>query len=286
MAETTGIQWTDATLNLWWGCVEVSPGCNHCYARTLSERFGRKVWGVHAPRYFTKNWRSTLNKVNRSAESLGERQRVFVQSMSDILEVLPEKHPDRNQMDELRAEFMVLIPTMPMLDFQLLTKRIGNVAKCVPPSWLKGKWPANAWMGISVVNQEEADRDIPKLLVVDCAVRFLSCEPLISEIDLTELGCRSLENAYGGESAYWKHIHWVIVGGESGNQARPCVIGHVRHIVRDCQAAGVPVFVKQFGCKPVNREGVPHPMRDNHGGDIAEFPGDLRVREFPEVTNA
>lgn len=157
--------------------------------------------------------------------------------------------------------------------------------------WLAGAPPPNVWLGATVVNQEEADRDIPKLLATPAAVRFLSIEPMLGPVDLrylqpgdppTEInalaGTHGVLRPHRGECA---KVDWVIVGGESGSHARPMVLGWAKAIVHQCQAAGVPVMVKQLGARPTNREGEPHPIKDRKGGDTAEWPVELRVREFP-----
>jgi protein gp37 len=137
--------------------------------------------------------------------------------------------------------------------------------------WLRDRdisWPANLWPGTSITRQATVTRIASILRVGDSnTVRFVSVEPLLEEVSLPALD----------------GIHLVIVGGESGPGARPCTIGHIRRIVRDCSAAGVSCFVKQLGSRPVNREGQPHPIRDSKGGDIAEFPEDLRVRQWPKT---
>jgi protein gp37 len=242
MGQETGIAWTDHTLNLWWGCVEVSPGCDHCYAKTLALRWGRNVWGVHAPRHFTKSPLANLRKWDEQAQKDGVIRKVFVQSMSDIFEVLPENHPDYQRMNELREDFFLMIPECKNLVFQLLTKRVGNVAKVVPSFWHVGHWPQNAWLGISVVNQAEADREIPKLLALPAPIRFLSIEPMLGPVNLSPLsvhengksyhcleGKRTWEAGFGMAHVEWTDdyhcdlpkIHWVICGGESGAKARP-----------------------------------------------------------------
>ncbi len=303
----TAIGWTNNSLNAWWGCVEVSPGCDNCYARVFSKRVGRDVWGIHARRFFTKGSFRQALAWNAKAKAAGARIRVFVQSMSDLFEVLPQGHEDAEEMDRRRKEFFEeIIPACDFIDFQLLTKRVGNVAKLVPASWLSGGWPANAWMGISVVNQIEADRDIPKLLALPAPTRFLSCEPLIAEVDLRPFlfeSCDGCDGAGGFDSAdpqdYEEckrcegsgvneefplgELHWVIIGGESGAGARSMVLGWAKNIVRQCQAAGAAVFMKQLGGKPTNREGEPHQVSNSHGTDLADFPEVLRVQQFPEA---
>jgi protein gp37 len=159
-------------------------------------------------------------------------------------------------------------------------------------------WPlANCWKGTSVENQATADARIPILLQTPAAVRFLSVEPLLESIDLATWFFSAMTDA--GKCA----IDWVIVGGESGgHDARPCNIEWVRDIVRQCRAAGVSVFVKQIGSHPhaiisgrdtcgahfgsafkCHRGDWMRSLnlRDRKGGDPAEWPEDLRVREYP-----
>lgn len=280
MGKDSAIQWTDSTCNLWWGCVEVSPGCDHCYAKTLAERWGRKVWGVHEPRYFTKNWKGTLASARNKAIRTGVRQRVFVQSMSDICEVISNRHPDFEQMERTRKEFFEIAEAFDELDFQLLTKRVGNYAKVVPGRWLAGGWPAHIWAGISVVNQAEADRDIPKLLGIPAPVHFLSVEPQLGPIDfdtqwLLGWGSGDMQGVPYDQPT----IDWVIVGGESGPKARPFDTDWARSIIRQCSESNVACFIKQMGqfyAKAME-------FKDRHGGDWDEWLADLRVRQFPEV---
>jgi protein gp37 len=156
-------------------------------------------------------------------------------------------------------------------------------------------WPVpNVWIGTSTEDQQRADERIPHLLKCPAAVRFLSVEPLLGEVDLRltlirrvwdKSRCPAVNCPACGDGCsenMVKGLHWIIVGGESGRSARPCTIGHIRSIVRQCAAAGTPCFVKQLGSKPVNREGEPHPIKDHH--NIDEFPEDLRVRQWPGET--
>lgn len=295
MTENSKIQWTDHTFNPWHGCAKVSPGCDNCYAEAQSNRFHPGLWGVDAARRVwddlaagaRKHWDEPLGW-NRKAEKAGERHRVFSGSMCDVF----DKHPAAN--DE-RPNLWHLIHKTPALDWLLLTKRVGNVARMVPESWMRCGFPKNVWLGISVVNQEEADRDIPKLLALPARVRFLSCEPLLGPVDLkwhfvaptgnfrTHEGRRQMECRPHGL------LHWAIVGGESGLRARPFDVSWARSIVEQCRAAGVACFVKQLGAKPIAESlpqygpvGVHHvALQDRKGGDPAEWPVDLRVREFP-----
>ena len=110
-------------------------------------------------------------------------------------------------------------------------------------AWLEGTPPANVWIGATVVNQEEADRDIPKLLAVPAAKRFLSMEPLLGPVDLSGYLC----DFDLGQGSSWGNLHWVIVGGESGPHARPMHPDWARSLRDQCVAAGVPFHFKQWG---------------------------------------
>jgi protein gp37 len=226
------IEWTDHTFNPWWGCAQVSPACDHCYAMTLAQRFGQ-WWGGDAPRRFfgPKHWREPV-KWNERCERTGTRARVFCASMADVF----DNHPD---VIPARAELWKLIEATPHLDWLLLTKRIGNAHRMLPGGWFGGHSPGhygrgplpNVWLGATVVTRDEYERDVPKLRALPAAVRFLSIEPLLEplgDIDLTG-------------------IHWVIVGGESGRQARSMRLWWVESIRDQCDAAGVAFFFKQWG---------------------------------------
>jgi protein gp37 len=242
MAEQTGIEWTDHTANFWWGCMKVSPGCAHCYAETLSKRYGRDIWGPAATteRWRTKGpWRDILRWDDKAGAD-GVRRRVFVQSMSDFF----EEHP---QLDEWRAEACAILAGLKHLDVQLLTKRPENVRRMVPAAWLRA-WPAHIWMGTSIENQEQADKRISELLRIPANVRFLSAEPLLGPVDLAAAGALWADlNGHIIRNVISHGINWVIAGGESGPKARPMHPTWVRSLRDQCQAAGVPFFYKQIG---------------------------------------
>lgn len=163
-------------------------------------------------------------------------------------------------------------------------------------------WPLpNVWLGTSVENQKAADERIPHLLKCPAAVRFLSCEPLLGPVDLCiPVGCSGCNHPGNvvhrntcttcGGSGQEPSIDWIIVGGESGPGARPCEVEWIRYVVNQCADIGKACFVKQLGAnvRSVNTDAVPFRcfLNDKKGGDIAEFPADLRVREFPEVRSA
>jgi protein gp37 len=136
-----------------------------------------------------------------------------------------------------------LISETPHLTWMLLTKRIGNVLLMLPADWPDSAFH-NVWVGATVVNQEEAERDIPKLLRVPVAKRFLSCEPLLGPLDLTQFLDRGTEHMGHHE---FPGIDWVIVGGESGTGARAMEIEWARSLRDQCAAAGVPFHFKQWG---------------------------------------
>lgn len=259
MVENSNIEWTHHTFNPWIGCTKVGPGCDHCYAEAWDARgmqgVGRR-WGPHAPRTRTSasNWRSPT-KWNKAAE--GKRHRVFCASLADVFDnhasILPE----------WRADLWALIRATPNLDWMLLTKRPGNIAKMLPPDWGRG-YP-NVWLGCTVVNQAEADRDIPKFLAVPAHVRFLSMEPLLGPVDLVGAQAES------GFKPWMNGIHLVIVGGESGAHARvwPGLADAARSLRDQCKAAGVAFFMKQ--------------MAGARKASMPPIPDDLMVREMPGV---
>jgi protein gp37 len=224
------------------------------------------------------------------------RRRVFCASLADVFD---------NEVDPLwRTDLFKLIAETPDLDWLLLTKRIGNAGAMIEQSLdmlsttLRGMpWPwPNVWLGATVVTQAEADRDVAKLLTTRAVRRFVSIEPMLGPVDLTELQpggmLRVWSDALRGRAAAMAgsgpahdtaRLDWVIVGGESGAGARPMVLGWAKDVVRQCQSADVPVLVKQIGAHPTNREGERHPAKDRKGGDMAEWPPELRVRQFPRA---
>lgn len=254
MAENSKIEWTHHTFNPWIGCQKVGPGCDHCYAEAMMDaRLGRVEWGPHGARQRTSpaNWRQPL-KWDRDAAAAGERRRVFCASLADVF----DNHP--SILPEWREDLWELIGRTPNLDWMLLTKRPGNIANMLPPDWGDG-YP-NVWLGCTVVNQDEADRDIPKLLAVPARVRFLSMEPLLGPVDLTRWigtqpyipGASTHEDQDGHErqdigGGILDGLDLVIVGGESGPGARPMHPDWARSLRDQCQAAGVAFFFKQWG---------------------------------------
>lgn len=271
MGQETGIGWTDHTFNPWWGCLKVSPGCENCYAEFLAvTRRKLPVWGPASTterKRTVQPWKD-LPKWNAAAIRDGVRRRVFVASMADIF----EDHP---MVTEWRAEALRLLELCTGLDVQLLTKRPENIRRMVPASWLT-RWPDHVWIGTTVEDQDRVAKRIHHLLTVPARVRFLSVEPLLESVELGSYLDPELCDACGLEGA----VSWVIVGGESGPGARPFDLWWARSIVRQCDAAGVPVFVKQMGSNPHNGP-EPLKLRDRSGADPSEWPSPLRRQEFP-----
>lgn len=258
MSENSKIEWTDHTFNPFIGCTKVSPGCDHCYAEQLMDkRLHKVVWGAHGERVRTSaaTWREPIRWNARHAQFFaahGRRQRVFCASLADVFD---------NAVDpSWREDLFALIRSTPNLDWLLLTKRIGNVPAMV--SIISGWLPDNVWLGATIVNQAEADRDIPKLLAVPARVRFLSMEPLLGPVDLTRVMRSSPDSDWsycddvlrgfrahkcGGHISPENAVNWVIVGGESGADARPMHPDWARDLRDQCAAAGVPFLFKQWG---------------------------------------
>ena len=229
MGESTKIEWARHTFNPWWGCVKVSEACAHCYAETFANRTGNRVWGKDAGRrkFGEKHWNEPL-KWDKAAKKAGELHRVFCASMADVFE-------GRDDLGAERLQLWGLIKRTPNLIWLLLTKRPENILKMVPKEWLAVRgWPSNVWVGTTVETQKWADKRIPELQAVPAPVRFLSIEPLLGYVEL------------GGYISRLG-INWVIVGGESGGQARPMDPDWVNAIFYECHKAGVPFFFKQWG---------------------------------------
>ncbi|MCE5278873.1 MAG: phage Gp37/Gp68 family protein [Planctomycetaceae bacterium] len=327
MSETTAIPWCDSTVNFWSGCTEVSPGCANCYAEKLSHRLngvivagqpgrqdGRQPlgkWGKGAPRKLHETAFSLALRLNKKPWVCDEcgndywhmpiiqhmrfcggtlhRRRVFSLSLGDWL--------DPEVSDGWWLRMMHTIWSCRDTDFLLVTKRpelwrgrlmsalgaitdgSGNNADFWQwlVNWLGGVPPSNVWVIATAEYQPCMDERAAYIAEIPAIVRGLSLEPLLGPIQIDLRG-----------------INWVIVGGESGPQARPCNVEWIRDIVRQCVAAGVPCFVKQLGANVHGdpRDGFtcdyPTPefyrarLKHPKGGDMDEWPEDLRVREVPK----
>jgi protein gp37 len=313
MAETS-IAWTHYTFNPWWGCVKVSPGCEHCYAEAWAHRMGKDLWGPASTterRFFgDAHWREPIVWARRRRRG-DARHLVFCASMADVFEEVGAA----GRIPEARARLWRLIEETPDLTWQLLTKRPENVARMVPVEWERDGWPANVWLLTTVEDQQRADERLPEFLCLRAKVKGVSCEPLLGPLDLSrylrgwqpepvhvcgsdpelcEARCPDVEQV---ESP---RLSWVIVGGESGHEARPFDQAWARSIRDQCVDHRVPFFMKQCGSRPydslvawkmLDRRREPSPQEastlaaieysDAKGGDVDEWPEDLRVRELP-----
>lgn len=275
MADRSRIEWCDSTFNPWIGCTKISPACDNCYAAVSTPaRVMGVAWGTGESRQRTSpgNWKLPLRWQAQHEEFFaehGHRRRVFCASLADVF--------DNEVSPHWRYDLFNLIHATPDLDWLLLTKRIGNARQmlndaaaavcddfCGAPTWEKQPWP-NVWLGVTVCNQVEAERDIPKLLTLPASRRFVSMEPLLGPVHLVRLycvpscapvdvldksrRCKTHAPGYclGGCEWRWPALDWVIVGGESGPRARPIHPDWVRAIRDQCAKAGVPFLFKQWG---------------------------------------
>ena len=252
MSAQSNIEWTDATWNPVRGCTKVSPGCKHCYAETLAERF-RGVPGH--PFEFGFDLRLVPEKL---AEPLrwSRPRMIFVNSMSDLFH---EAVPD----DYIESVARVMVAAS-WHTYQVLTKRAERMRDLLNGRLAFVRDSPHIWWGVSVENRKHGLPRIDHLRAANVPVRFLSIEPLLEQLgrfDLTD-------------------IAWVIVGGESGAGARPLRAEWVREVQQSCAAAAVPFFFKQWGGVQKSRHG-----RELDGRTYSEFP-ERRAVTRPTPTTA
>lgn len=312
MGQGTKIQWAHYTFNPWIGCAKARPftmrpdkmhrGCANCYAeKDMDQRRGRVKWGENGTRSMTASqyWKSP-HSWDRKAALCGERHRVFCASLGDVFEdwngpmvdhksrqlftingedfFTEAEYPECRSatMGDVRKRLFEVIDSTPHLDWMLLTKRPENIRRMWPDSRKRN----NVWLGTSVSDQATADEVVPRLQACRdlSPALFLSAEPLLDAIDLSE--------AVEGSQA----VDLVILGGESGPDARPCAIEWIEHGVNQCQEADVAAFVKQLGANPKywddgvfpgNGGWAPLKLDHKKGGDMDEWPERLRIRELP-----
>jgi protein gp37 len=239
MAESTAISWAEATFNPWIGCTKVSEACRSCYAERetfvrVQREKGRELWGPTAERHRTSaaNWQA-VRSWNKKALAAGRRVRVFCASLADVFE-------DRWDLDPWRLDLWCLIEECGALDFLLLTKRPEKIWGQLPDEWRQLGLPNNIWLGTTAENQETFNRRVPELLQVPAIVHWLSAEPLLGPISL-DYNVGTITMISGNK------LRWVIVGGESGPDARPIHPAWVRSIRDECIAAGTAFHFKQWG---------------------------------------
>jgi protein gp37 len=248
MADTS-IEWTDTTWNPTTGCDKISAGCDNCYALTMA----RRLKAMGQAKYQTDGDPRTSGPGFGLAvhpDTLGEPfkwrkpRKVFVNSMSDLFHA---KVP----MEFVRRVFEVIEAT-PQHTYQVLTKRAARLPKVAD----KLPWPSNLWLGVSAEDQEQANLRIPALLATPAKVKFISAEPLLGPVVLRDdwIGL----DPYSRDKA---SLNWVIVGGESGPNARPMAPDWARHLRDQCVSAGVPYFFKQWGSwAPSGWNGIGRPL--------------------------
>lgn len=272
MGDKTKIAWTDATWNTVVGCSKVSPGCRECYAeKLLATRL------KHIPVYgstigLNGKWIGNCNLIEKHMGKpfrWRKPRKIFVNDLGDTFhETVPF---------EFIAVIWGVMAACPQHTFQVLTKRPDRMleffdwikaahAGIKPGSDGKYSWSLpNVWLGVSCEDQTRADERIPTLLQCPAPVRFVSAEPLLGPIVMK------------------KFVDWVIVGGESGPQARPCDIDWIRSILDQCKAAGKPCFIKQLGA---NVAKTAFAIRGKPMNDPDKWPEYLRVRDWPNYSPA
>lgn len=244
MAETSGIEWTDATWNCIRGCTKISPGCKHCYAETFAERF-RGVPGHPYEQGF--DLRLVPKKLH---EPLRWKQpkMIFVNSMSDMFH---EGVPDDYIVDMAKVMEQANWHT-----YQCLTKRSERMRDMLAGKLRFVADYKHIWWGVSVEDRKYGVPRIDHLRAAPARVRFLSVEPLLEELGPVDLS----------------GIHWVICGGESGQGCRPFSVAWARSLRNQCAVYQIPFFLKQLGGWP-----------DKQGGPKALLDGRL-YHEMPDLS--
>ncbi len=214
MAINSSIEWTESTWNPVTGCTKISPGCKHCYA----ERMARRLQGMGQSNYVNGFELALHEKVLELPLMWKKPQTIFVNSMSDLFH--------KNVPTKFIQRVFHIMEQAHWHRFQILTKRSDRLLELNP----KLAWNCNIWMGVSVENQEYTFR-IDHLRKTGAKIKFISFEPLLGPVNGLNL----------------RGIDWAIVGGESGQQARPMDASWAVSIRNRCQSAKVPFFFKQWG---------------------------------------
>lgn len=291
MSDKSKIEWTDATWNPVTGCTKVSSGCENCYMF----RDWPRLAGNPKTKYYKRSPTDVMCHPSELEKPLRWKKprKIFVNSMSDLFhEKVPFKFIDK---------VLAVAALCPQHTFTVLTKRpermaeyINRLAKSIKPLETYARdightfnfngisllpWPLpNLWLGVSVEDQKTTDQRIPKFLDVPAAVRFISYEPALGAVDLENIVYPKFKPTHpsdpiiaydvlrghmkGPDDVGLTKLDWVIAGGESGPGARPSHPDWFRKVRDDCQAAGVPFFMKQMAKK-------------------GPIPDDLLIREFP-----
>lgn len=262
MGKDSGIQWTDATVNFWIGCRKVSAGCKYCYMFRDQLRWNRDPEDIHR----------TSDNTFHAALKWREPKRIFTCSWSDFF---------IEEADAWRADAWEVIRKTPQHQWQILTKRPDRILQCLPDDWGEEGYP-NVWLGVTVEDKKSIWR-MHELAQVSAAVRFLSCEPLLEYVDLLEENPKLVPFPHSIAA-----IHWVILGGESGNDTgewkyRPMELTWLESMLLDLR--DLPdnmrpgIFVKQLG---TYLSKTMH-LIDRHGGNWDFWPEHLKIREWPKT---
>ncbi|HZR32044.1 MAG TPA: phage Gp37/Gp68 family protein [Terriglobales bacterium] len=243
MADSSKIEWTDATWNPVRGCTKISTGCKHCYAETFAERF-RGVAGHPYEKGF--DLRLVPEKLLEPLQ-WSRPKMVFVNSMSDLFH--------ERVTDEYILAVSKIMCESPWHTYQVLTKRSSRLRELLSSQLTGAARQRHVWWGVSIENKEYGLPRLEDLKHSPAAVRFLSIEPLLEDLGELDL----------------KGIHWVIVGGESGPGARPIKESWIISIMEQCKIANVPFFFKQWGGVQKSRAG-----RLLQGRTYDEFPRSLQ----------
>ena len=310
----TKISWTDFSWSPVTGCSPVGAGCDHCWANSLhSMRHKAHLNGKKMAAQYGVPFSTIQLHPSRLEDPFGLRE------SSKIATCLGGDLFHEEIQNEFIAAVFAIAAACPHLTFQMLTKRPGRMVEWFKwvgsrsqmlmhesaklymgyknkkrPAINTSVWPLpNVWMGVSVWDQKSADEFIPILLNTPAVIRWVSYEPALGPIDLDSeaadglhaLGCCERNCSCGNRG-----IDWIVAGGESGKNARPCDVAWIRSIVDQCKDAEVPVFVKQMGnyttrVDPTDDVRGPVTKRilwqKRAGADPAEWPADLQVRQFP-----
>lgn len=247
----TLIEWADRVWNPITGCTKVSEGCEHCYAERMAHRLAGR-YGYPKDKPF-----SVVSHPDKTEEPMHWKKpsRVFVCSMGDLF------HEDVPFL--WIAVVFGVMHTARQHTYMILTKRPKRMKEFfewfVGPEW-RGAWPReykHVWLGVTAENQQRADERIPILLQIPAAKRFVSIEPMLGPVDLTNLDGGVIAAEYRGitldaliggrkSETPW-HLNWVIAGGETGPGARPAHPNWFRKVRDDCEATGTAFFFKSWG---------------------------------------
>jgi len=245
MGTNTKISWCDHTWNSWLGCTPVSVGCDNCYARAMRKRYGHNPTIVQ--RTSVATWRQPLVKERNGQYKWKSGERVFVCSMSDFW------HPAA---DKWRSDAWSIMSLRPDLEWLVLTKRPERALARIPYPQ-QHHW-VNIWLGVTAEDHEHFMMRVPEILQAPCLTFWVSHEPLLDKINVEQLAST---------------LDWAVIGAESGSQRRPCKLEWVRELVEQYKAVDTPIFIKQLD------------LDGRLSKDPSEWPEDLRLQQFPEVSD-